>query len=166
MSNLPVLTAITAPLDPREVVTTHLDAIRRIVRAVAFRQRLSPAAAEELESAVWLRLIEHDYRALRQYKGQAAFGTFLTVIVTRLAMDVRSAEWGRWRPSSRARRLGDSAALFETLIFRDGCSREEAIAQLEAKGHDAPSDVVRALATTNLSMPRRYLPVDLIANRC
>jgi RNA polymerase sigma factor (sigma-70 family) len=150
--------------DPREILTTHIELVRRIVRCVAHRLRLSATAIDELESAVWMRLIEHDYRAIRQYKGEASFGTFLTVIVSRLALDAQSAEWGRWRPSSRARRLGDSAALFETLVFRDGYSREEAVAQLASNGYAAPSREVRALAGKRRSMPRRYIPVELVAN--
>jgi RNA polymerase sigma factor (sigma-70 family) len=160
----PIVVPPASITDPRETLTTHIELVRRIVRTVAHRLRLTTTAADELESAVWLRLIEHDYRAIRQYKGDASFGTFLTVIVSRLALDAQAAEWGRWRPSSRARRLGDTAALFETLVFRDGYSREEAIAQLESHGHAAPSSEVRALAAKRRSMPRRYIPVELIAN--
>jgi RNA polymerase sigma factor (sigma-70 family) len=160
----PTVASPASITDPREILTTHIELVRRIVRTVAHRLRLSTTAADELESAVWLRLIEHDYRAIRQYKGEASFGTFLTVIVSRLALDAQSAEWGRWRPSSRARRLGDSAALFETLVFRDGYSREEAVAQLESNGYAAPSREVRALAGKRRSMPRRYIPVELVAN--
>jgi RNA polymerase sigma factor (sigma-70 family) len=160
----PTVVAPAAVADPREILTTHIELVRRIVRTVAHRLRLSTSAADELESAVWLRLIEHDYRAIRQYKGEASFGTFLTVIVSRLALDAQAADWGRWRPSSRARRLGNSATLFETLVVRDGYSREEAIAQLEANGHAPPSSEVRALVAKRRSMPRRYIPVELIAN--
>jgi len=163
MSTPPVYST-PQPLDPREVLTSNIDVIRRIVRTVAYRQRMTVSAAEELESSVWVRLIEHDYRAIRQYKGQASFGTFLTVIVSRLALDVQSAEWGRWRPSSRARRLGATAALFETLVFRDGYSREEAAAHMAATGLEAPTQAVRELASKSRSMPRRYIPVDLLAN--
>jgi RNA polymerase sigma factor (sigma-70 family) len=124
---------------------------------------LSTAAAEELESAVWMRLVEHDYRALRQYKGQASLRTFLTVVVTRLAMDVQTADWGRWRPSSRAKRLGRPGMLFETLVFRDGYSRREALTQLASAGHNA-SATVESLANRDRSMPRRYVPIDLVAH--
>jgi len=148
---------------PREVITQNIDAIRRIVQAVAHRRRLSRPAAEELESAVWMRLVEHDYRALRQYKGQASLRTFLTVVVTRLALDVHTADWGRWRPSSRAKRLGRSGMLFETLVFRDGFSRREALTQLASAGHDA-SATVESLANRGRSTPRRYVPIELVAH--
>jgi len=51
---------VTATSDPRELLTTNLELIRRIIRTVARRHRLSAPAAEELESAVWLRLVEHE----------------------------------------------------------------------------------------------------------
>jgi RNA polymerase sigma factor (sigma-70 family) len=150
--------------DPREILTSNLDVIRRIVRAVGRKRRLSDTDIEELESAVWVRLVEHDYRAIRQYKGRAALRTFLTVVVTRLALDVHAAAWGRWRPSSRARRLGKTGMLFETLVFRDGCSREEALSVLQSTGHGDAPEAVRALAGKSRSMPRRYVPIDLVAH--
>lgn len=160
----PPVTATPAVLDPRELLMSNMDLIRRIVRAVARRQRLGDPATEELESAVWLRLVEHDYRTIRQYQGRSSFGTFLTVVVMRLAVDVQSAEWGRWRPSSRARRLGDTAVRFETLVFRDGYSRDEAASVLQMSTHAAPTGATRALATTRRSMPRRYVPIELVAH--
>src|SRR5918993_1185311 len=137
MATPPVKATLETLPDPREMITENIDAIRRIIRAVGRRHRLSDGAAEELESAVWMRLSEHDYRALRQYKEQASLRTFLTVVVTRLALDVQTADWGRWRPSSRAKRLGRAGTMFETLVFRDGFSRREAIAQLASAGHNA-----------------------------
>lgn len=159
----PEPTANAAMANPRDVITQNIDAIRRVVREVAHRRRLSDTAAEELESAVWLRLVEHDYRALRQYKGQASLRTFLTVVVTRLALDVRAADWGRWRPSSRAKQLGKTGMLFETLVFRDGFSRGEALAQLAATGRQAPA-AVESLAERRRSMPRRYVPIEFVAD--
>jgi RNA polymerase sigma factor (sigma-70 family) len=151
--------------EPREILTSHLDLIHRIVRSVAHRHGLNATAADELESAVWVRLVEHDYRAIRQYEGRSSLATFLTVVVTRLALDVRSSEWGRWRPSSRARALGADAVLFETLIFRDGYSTDEAESRLEAAGLRRPSAAVRSLAGNARSMPRRYLPIEMVTAR-
>ncbi len=162
---VPTTLATIAARDPRELLASNMGLIRRIIRAVARRHRLADAAIEELESAVWLRLVERDYRAIRQYKGRSSFGTFLTVVVARLAMDVRSSEWGRWRPSSRARRLGETAVRFETLIFRDGYSRDEAVSLLETTADGAPSGDTRALAATRRSRPRRYVPIELVAHR-
>jgi RNA polymerase sigma factor (sigma-70 family) len=164
MNNPPVAHDPLGGQDPRDILTSNIDAIRRIVRAVGRKRRLSDTDIEELESAVWLRLVEHDYRAIRQYKGRAALRTFLTVVVTRLALDVHAASWGRWRPSSRARRMGKSAMLFETLVFRDGCSREEALSVLQSNGHGEPTEAVQALAGKRRSMPRRYVPIDLVGH--
>lgn len=157
--------AETAIDDPSLLLTTHVDDIRRIVRAVARRQRLSPTAGEELESAVWVHLIEDDYRVLRKFRGQSSLRTFLTVVISRLALDQRSAEWGRWRPSSQARQLGSAALLFETLVFRDAYSPDEAATELQARGYGQPSDSVRRLAERQRSTPRRYVPIEFVEER-
>lgn len=160
-----VATSSANPSDPRDVLSTHVDLVRQIVRLVGRRQRLSPMAIEELESAVWIHLFDEDCKVVRQFRGQAAFSTFLTVVVTRLALDARSAEWGRWRPSTQARHLGPAALLFETLVFRDGYSPDEAAAELESRGYGRPSDEIRRLAERRRSMPRRYVPLEFIEER-
>ena len=125
-------------MDPREMLSQHVDLVRDVVRSVALRQRLTGTTLEDLESAVWMRLVEHDYRAIRQYRGKASFRTFLRVVVTRLLLDLRASAWGRWRPSARARHFGKSAVRFEALLFRDGYSVDQALAILETKGESVP----------------------------
>jgi hypothetical protein len=53
--------------------------------------------------------------------------------------------------------------LFETLVFRDGFSRREAVTQLASAGHEMSTNV-ESLANRGRSMPRRYVPIELVAN--
>src|SRR5262245_57648453 len=147
-------------MDPREMLSQHVDLVRDVVRSVALRQRLTGTTLEDLESAVWMRLVEHDYRAIRQYQGKASFRTFLRVVVTRLLLDLRASAWGRWRPSARARHLGKSAVHFEALLFRDGYGVDQALAILDTKGESVSEHVVEEISASFRSLPRRFVPID------
>jgi RNA polymerase sigma factor for flagellar operon FliA len=51
-------------------------------------------------------------------------------VITRLGLDSRVAEWGKWRPSARSRRAGAIVVLVERLTMRDGLTFDEACAVL------------------------------------
>lgn len=117
-----------------ELFFLHLEEIESIVRSVARQRRSSPDEAQELRSVVMMRLIENDYAVLRQFRGTSSWRTYLTVIIQRLLLDLRNQEWGRWRPSATARRLGSVAVELEGRIERDGMDSSLAIRQLLAEG--------------------------------
>jgi RNA polymerase sigma factor (sigma-70 family) len=142
------------------MLSEHVDVVRSVIRSVAFRQGLAGTALEELESAVWIRLIDHDYRAIRQFRGDASFRTFLRVVVTRLLLDLRASAWGRWRPSALARSRGKSAIRFESLVFRDGYGVEQAREVLNSRGETISDEDVAALAGSLRSTPRRFIPLE------
>jgi RNA polymerase sigma factor (sigma-70 family) len=142
------------------MLSEHVDVVRSVIRSVAFRQGLAGTALEELESAVWIRLIDHDYRAIRQFRGDASFRTFLRVVVTRLLLDLRASAWGRWRPSALARSKGKAAVRFESLMFRDGYSVEEALEILASRGESISDEDVDTLAGSMRSTPRRFVPIE------
>jgi len=98
----------------------HLPAIDGIARAAARRRRLTPDESEEFRSIVRLRLIEDNYSIIREFRGSSSFRTFLTVVIARQCLDYRASSWGRWRVSSKAKRLGDTAVALERLMGRDG----------------------------------------------
>ncbi len=88
---------------------------------------MSPDAAEEFSSWARLRLIEDDGAILRKFRGQSTIRTYLTTVLLHLFLDWRNAQWGRWRPSALARRLGPLAIELERLVLRDGRDYEEAV---------------------------------------
>jgi RNA polymerase sigma factor (sigma-70 family) len=117
-------------VSPHELLVTQLPLIEELIRCVARRYRLSRADAEEFGSVVRLRLIDHNYAILRKFRGRSSLRTFLTVVVARLCLDYVAEQWGRWRPSAAARRLGAAAVQLETLVFRDGVPFDEACQRL------------------------------------
>lgn len=109
------------------LLADHRSRIGAIVRHVARRHGLSPADADDLHGLVWLRLLDRDGAVVRRYRGESAFSTYLTRVISRLCLDWCAAEWGRWRPSTTARRLGAVAIELERLTTRDGLTFEEAV---------------------------------------
>lgn len=124
-----------------------LPTIDRIAGSLARARRLTGADADDFVSVVRARFVETDYAALRQHRGEASVGTYLTVVITRWLQDQIVARDGRWRPTAAAVRAGPVAILMERLITRMGSSVDEAVAQLMTEGgHGYSERELRALA--------------------
>ena len=136
-----------------------LPAVDRIVSYVCRRNRLGPAEADDFRSLVRLKLIESDYEVLRRYKGQSTLRTYLTVVIQRRFLDYRISEWGKWRPSAEARRLGPEAVELDRLINRDGLSAAEAIETIRTRvGESLPRKELEKLAARLPGRtPRRFV---------
>ena len=131
----------------------NLGTIDRVVATVARRHRLTSHQHDEFRSLVRLRLLEDDARVLRAFEERSSMATFLTIVISRIFLDYRNQEWGRWRPSAEARRLGAVATLLERLMTRDRYQIEEAIEILRTNHNVAMSDTeIRALWD---QLPRR-----------
>jgi RNA polymerase sigma factor (sigma-70 family) len=130
-----------------------ISLIEGIVRALARRSHASADEAEELLSRARLKLVENDGAVLAKFGGRSSLRTYLTTIVQRLLLDLRRQEWGLWRPSAAARRLGPLAVRLEQLMHRDGRSLEEAAGLLACDGGSGtpPGD----LASVAAQLPRR-----------
>lgn len=87
--------------------------------------------AEDFASSARLALIEDDHSRIRAFSGRSSLQTYLIVIITRLFQDWRNSQWGKWRPSAEAKRLGPLAVKLETLTVRDKLSFEEAVETLK-----------------------------------
>jgi RNA polymerase sigma factor (sigma-70 family) len=118
-----------------QLFLTHLRMIQGVAAAIARQHRLSPPEAEEFTADVQLRIIRDDYAVLRKFRGRCTLRTFLTVVIGRMCLDYRDAEWGKWRPSARSRRAGDVAVLLERLTVRDGLTFAEACTVIETNYH-------------------------------
>ena len=91
---------------------------------------MTPDAADEFASWARLRLFEDDCAVLRKFRGESSIRTYLTTVLVHLFLDWRNAQWGRWRPTASARRLGPLAVELERLVLRDGRDYEEAVGTL------------------------------------
>jgi len=113
-------------MNPEEIYLQNLRTIERIAAYVARRHHLSASEAEEFVQEVRVRLLDNDYAIIRKFEGRSQFRTYLTTVITRLFSQWRVEQWGKWRPSAEAKRLGDKAITFEKLL-RDGFTVSEAV---------------------------------------
>lgn len=113
-------------MSAEETYLEHLRTIERIAAFVARRNHLQGDDAAEFIQEVRVRLLEDDYAVIRKFEGRSSFPTYLTTVIMRLFHQWRIEQWGKWRPSAEAKRLGDKAIVLERLLTRDGYTFEEA----------------------------------------
>lgn len=118
----------------RELFASAYPCIRQIIGYVARRHRLDEEECAEFSSYVTLKLVEKDYARLRKFRGASSLRTYLTTVVQRLFLDYRTERWGKWRPSAKARRLGETAVALERLMSRDGFDFAAAAEHLASRG--------------------------------
>jgi RNA polymerase sigma factor (sigma-70 family) len=118
---------------PSDILLEKLSLIEQILVSICHRKGMRPEEIEEFSSVVKLHLVENDYAIIRAFRGRSSFATYIAAVITRLLLDHRNREWGKWRSSAEATRLGETAVLLEKLLYRDQRSHEEAMAALVAK---------------------------------
>lgn len=160
-----------SPTSPCALFLARLPLIERLIGAAIRRHRLASPDAEDFASTTRLRLLENDCGILRQFQERGSLATFLTVVIERCYLDYRTACWGRWRPSARARRLGPLALALERLVARDGLSFHESCETLRLNhGVRASVDDLNALAARLPVRPKRRMVdeshlADLVGGR-
>lgn len=140
-------------MNPEETYLQHLLTIERIAAFVARRHRLEASEAEEFVQEVRVRLLDGDYAIIRKFEGRSTFSTYLTTVIGRLFNQWRVEQWGKWRPSAEAKRLGDKAVTLERLLSRDGFTFPEAVRMLTTPG--GSSYTVIELEAIYLRLPAR-----------
>lgn len=141
------------PDEPESLLRAHLAYAERVCASLCRRHGLLGDDADDFAGWARMRLVEDDYAVVRKFRGDSAFPTYLTVVLSMLFRDYRVALWGRWRPSAAARRLGEVAVRLETLVHREGYRLEQAGERLRSAGETDLSD--RALAGLLSSLPPR-----------
>jgi RNA polymerase sigma factor for flagellar operon FliA len=117
-------------LDPEPAYLEHLASIERIAAFVAHRGHLTADEIAEFIQIARVRLFDNDYAIIRKFEGRSSFATYLTTVIARLFHQWRVEQWGKWRPSAKARSLGEKAITLERLLTRDGFTLSEAVAVL------------------------------------
>lgn len=125
-----------------------LPVIDDVTAQVCRRHRLSGAEADDFRSDVRLHFIERNYEVLRKFEGRCALATYINVVVQRQFLDFRNRMWGRWRPSTDARRLGPTAILIERLVTRDGWTLDQAIEMLRVNHQIEIDETLRTFCNT------------------
>lgn len=149
-------------MTPEEQFLAQLELIERVIESICRRHRCYGAEAEDFGSSVKLRLIDNDYAVLRKFQGKSLLATYLTTVISNLFRDHRIRQWGKWRPSAAARRLGTVAIFLDELLHRDGYTFDEAVTKLRTdfrvklSSHELREIAIRLPPRT----PRRELEGD------
>jgi RNA polymerase sigma factor (sigma-70 family) len=149
-----------------EFLNSQYELINQVIAFTARRHRFNASDAEEFGSLVRLKLVENDYAILRKFEKRSSLRTYLTVVIKRLCLDFRTAQWGKWRPSAEATRQGPVAVLLERLTSRDGYSFSEACELVRTK-HDvdlSDSELERLWTLLPKRMPRRQVDERELTN--
>ena len=139
-------------VDPERSFLENLPVIDRVIAIIARRNSLRQTDAEEFASWVRARIIEADYAVLRKFAGRSTLPTYLSIVIANLFRDYRNSNWGRWRPSAAATRIGPVGIRLEELLYRDGRPLREAIEVLHSAGVTLSSSELSRLAAT---LPQR-----------
>jgi len=113
-------------LTPEQLFLGHLNLIDDISKHAAQRYHFSREETEDFVSTVRLKLLEDDYRIVRQFQGKATFRTYLTTVISHQMQDYQNHHWGKWRPSAEAKRLGHIGVRLDILLNREGLTLDEA----------------------------------------
>jgi len=146
-------------MDCQELLRSNLALVERLVRFVCQRAQVVGADVDDFASTVKLALIENDYSVLRAWEGRSSLATYLTVIIQRMLADERFRTLGRWRPSSEAKRMGESGILLEMLIRRDERTLAEAVPMVRAIDDTLTAGDVEAMAAR---LPIRQSRIRLV----
>jgi RNA polymerase sigma factor (sigma-70 family) len=139
----------------------NLSLIERVAAYVCRKYGLSGADAEDFASASKLKIIEDNYAVLRKFEEKCSLATYLTIVIKRHYLDQKIHDWGKWRPSMRARQGGDAAILLERLISRDGLGIAEASTIVRQKFTELDARAVERLAASIVvRQPRRQSSVE------
>jgi RNA polymerase sigma factor for flagellar operon FliA len=114
-------------MNPETTYLQNLESIERIAAFVARRGHLNPDETGEFVQVVSVKLFEDDYAIIRKFENRSSFSTYLTTVILRLFHQMRVEQWGKWRPSAEAKRLGDKAITLERLLTREGFTFAEAV---------------------------------------
>jgi RNA polymerase sigma factor for flagellar operon FliA len=114
-------------MDAEELFLRNVETIERIAAFVCRRNCVRDEEAADFASDVKCKLLEADYAIIRKFESRSSFSTYLRTVISRLFSQHRVEQWGKWRPSAEAKRLGPKAIVLEQLTTRDGYSLKEAI---------------------------------------
>jgi len=99
-----------------ELFLHSLELVHRLVRCYCHRHRITADDGEELEAEVRVKLLEDDYRILRQCADPAKLPGYLGFVISSTWHDHLRRLHGRKRPSSKAHELGPAAEKLEKLL--------------------------------------------------
>jgi antitoxin (DNA-binding transcriptional repressor) of toxin-antitoxin stability system len=146
----------------------NLALIDRLTAFVSRKYSLTASEAEDFASVVKLNLIQDNYAVLRKFEHKSSLATYLTIVIQRQYLNQKIHDWGKWRPSVRARRKGDAAIFLERLVRRDGLGMREALEILRREYPQLEPEALDAVVSSiDVGHAREQLPdaVGEVRNR-
>lgn len=113
-------------MKPEEFFKSNLKLIEDVIKIICRRHNLDIDAEEDFASHVKLQLIENDYDKIKKFQGRSHFRTYLITVISRLFIDYIIKNEKKWRPSEKAKELGDIAITLEKMLFYHNMSFEDA----------------------------------------
>lgn len=106
----------------------HVSQIDGIIQTACRKKNITGEQARDFRSYVYEKLLENDAKRLKDFQGdfKTSWISYLSIVITRLAIDFIKKHWGRWENSAAAKLLGEPAMRLETLIYRDKYTYQEA----------------------------------------
>jgi len=149
-------------LDHCELYRRHQQDISDIADRVGRASGLyKKEEREDFVQDCHIHFLKDECAALRRYRGDSSVPTYIKVIVENLLLDYFSRVLGKWRPSVKARALGEAAMTFERLIVRDGLSFEAACEIMLERGLAKTRAELEDLFAQLPPKVRRQLPDSL-----
>ncbi|HYW06893.1 MAG TPA: hypothetical protein VE913_08055, partial [Longimicrobium sp.] len=108
------------------LVLEHLDWIGRVTSKACGSQGYVGSDAEDFDAFVRIKLIEDDYAAVRRFKGDSEFKTYLATIIGHQLVSYVREQRGRWRPSAAAKRAGSVGIELERMVRGGGYTLQQA----------------------------------------
>ena len=124
---------------------------------------LRPEDTEDVAAQVLLRIVENDYAALRQFRGQSSLATYLTVIARRTCVQELARRAGA-EPPARGLNDRDEPEADETARPQGGLESIEEVAQLLKKLPTRERNVVRLFYLEGRSYEEISKELDLPIN--
>ena len=144
-----------------EGLLASLPVIDEVTAQVCRRHRLSADESEDFMSEVRLHFIQREFEPLRRFEGRSSLRTYLTVVISRLFLNYRNRLWGRWRPSTEARRLGPSGILIERLVTRDGWTSDQVVTMFQVnQGETLEGPLAAFCAKVSQRLPGRQVVAE------
>jgi len=167
----PFMATLPSPppeLTPEEFYLRNLELIDEISKHAAQRRHFSREEREDFVSTVRVKLLDENYRIIRQFQGKCTFRTYLTTVISHLMLDYQNHHWGKWRPSAEALRLGHAAVRLDVLLHREELTLDVACQILRTnEGIELSQKELIELAARlpPHNPPRRMQSEDEIADR-
>lgn len=147
-----------------ELYLQSYEALQPILRVLGREKRLSREEVEDLGSDIQLKLLEDDYRVLRQWDGRSSLKGYLGTVVSNIWRDRVRGEIGRVRVSAAAKQLGPPAPELEVLLGLEGLTLEEAYQMIKPDFPDLSfSEAEKIAAKINPRGGRRFENEDVVA---